>query len=319
MKRILVTGASGTIGFLVVKYLLAEEDAYEITALDLKNYRSNKRLKKYRKRINLIYGDINDPVLMNALIRNHDMVIHLAGVIPPLADLKGDLTRAVDYDGTKTIINAINEHNPRCFMIYSSSTTVYGEVGLRRSVGDDLVIDSDDHYSSVKRDVELLIQKELKHYTIFRLPALLCNVKTDAPMYNTPPNTRVELITSTDAAYALARAVNYKKELNQQVYNISGGSTCRTLFKDYLIKILKIHGLSVRYLVTLLLVDKNFYGGYYEDGSKIDDILQFRNGTINGYYKELEANTSKFKRFIPRLLAIPFIWFLNISTKKGKS
>jgi nucleoside-diphosphate-sugar epimerase len=36
MKKVLVTGAAGTIGINVIKYLLSE-GKYEITAVDLKN------------------------------------------------------------------------------------------------------------------------------------------------------------------------------------------------------------------------------------------------------------------------------------------
>ena len=59
MKKVLVTGASGSIGLKVIKYLLSE-GKYEITALDLRNKGNQKRLKKYRRRINIIYGDINE-------------------------------------------------------------------------------------------------------------------------------------------------------------------------------------------------------------------------------------------------------------------
>ena len=53
MKKVLVTGAGGSVGIGVIKYLLSE-GKYEITALDLRNKNSQKRLKKYRRRINLI-------------------------------------------------------------------------------------------------------------------------------------------------------------------------------------------------------------------------------------------------------------------------
>ena len=87
MKKVLVTGASGSIGLKVIKYLLSE-GKYEITALDLRNKGSQKRLKKYRRRINIIYGDINDTILIPSLIKDQDYIIHLAGVMPPIADLK---------------------------------------------------------------------------------------------------------------------------------------------------------------------------------------------------------------------------------------
>ena len=41
MKKILVTGAAGTVGINVLKFLLSE-GKYEITALDLKNKKTEK-------------------------------------------------------------------------------------------------------------------------------------------------------------------------------------------------------------------------------------------------------------------------------------
>ncbi|WP_295163622.1 NAD-dependent epimerase/dehydratase family protein, partial [uncultured Brachyspira sp.] len=67
MKRVLVTGAAGVIGIQTIKYLLSE-GKYEITALDLRNKSNYKKLKKYRRRINIIYGDINDKILIEALV-----------------------------------------------------------------------------------------------------------------------------------------------------------------------------------------------------------------------------------------------------------
>ena len=36
--------------------------------------------------------------------------------------------KEVDFNGTKTVVNAIKRYNPECFMLYSSSTSVYGRV-----------------------------------------------------------------------------------------------------------------------------------------------------------------------------------------------
>ena len=90
MKRILVTGAAGTVGLQVLRFLLSE-GKYEVTALELKNKHVYKRLKHMRKRINIVYGDINDDFLVDALIKEHDVVIHCAGVLPPFANVRDDL------------------------------------------------------------------------------------------------------------------------------------------------------------------------------------------------------------------------------------
>ena len=87
MKKILVTGAAGTVGLQVIRFLLSE-GKYEITALDLKNKHNYKRLKHFKKRINIVFGDVNDDAIVDALIKTHDVVIHLAGVLPPFANIR---------------------------------------------------------------------------------------------------------------------------------------------------------------------------------------------------------------------------------------
>ena len=70
MKKVLVIGAGGTIGLCLLKFLLAE-GKYEITAVDLKNNKSIKKLKKYRNRINVIYSDCLDRSLIDNLIKDN--------------------------------------------------------------------------------------------------------------------------------------------------------------------------------------------------------------------------------------------------------
>ena len=312
MKKILVTGAAGTIGLQVIRYLLIE-GKYEITALDFKNAHTYKRLRKYRKRINIVYGDVNDNVIIDALIKDHDVVIHLAGVLPPFADFKEELCRIVDYEGTKNIIDAINNYNPKCYLMYASTTTIYGNRGsnAKLSVADELMVDPEDYYSKIKRETEELIISSLKNYTIFRVPSVMCNPLTEKIMYNVPLNSNVELISSYDAGYAFVSAIEHQKELKKRIFNLSGGEKCRVRFRDYLINVLSTYGLSIRYVLTFFLVDKNFYGAYYEDGEELDSIIHFRKDSVLGFYNNLEEDFGGIRRLIPRLLAKPVIMLLK--------
>ena len=117
MKKVLVTGAGGTIGLQVIRFLLSE-GKYEITALELKSFNVYKRLKPFRKRINIVYGDVNDNAIVDALVKDHDVVIHLAGVLPPLANVNEDLCKAIDYNGTQTIVDSIKRYSPVLLVLY---------------------------------------------------------------------------------------------------------------------------------------------------------------------------------------------------------
>ena len=170
MKKVLVTGAAGCVGENVIKYLLSE-GMYEITALDLDNKKSFKRLKRYSKRVNVIYGDICDKELMGNLIKENDYVIHLASVIPPYTDLYHN-SREIEYNGTENIIKAINKYNKNCFLIYASTTSLYDN-SLGANVKENIKVEELSNFSSLKYELENLIKDKLTNYTIFRIPLVL--------------------------------------------------------------------------------------------------------------------------------------------------
>ena len=314
MKKILVTGAAGTIGHLVVKKLL-EQEKYEITALDLKSNKAVKRFKVYKNKINIIYGDISDSVLMRSLIKDHDVIIHLAGVIPPFADIKQELSKSIDYDGTKNIIEQIKIINPDCFLIFASTTCVYGRVddNLELNVQSPVIVLEDDIFALTKLRCEETIKKELNNYTIFRLPAVFNDLRVDAPMYNIPLSSEVEFITALDAATAFVNAVAKKRSVNKKIFNVVGGEKMRVNFRHFVIYILKHYGLSFRYFVTMFLVDKNFYSGWYSDGDVANKILNFQSDTLDTYYKFIKRRSGK--RVVQRIMAKPFIWMIKKNKK----
>ncbi len=307
MKKVLVTGAAGVIGQKVIKYLLSE-GKYEITALDLRTKNVMKKLKRYRRRINLIYGDINDNVLIEALVKDQDYIIHLASVMPPFADIKKDLAKLVEYNGTENIIKAINFYNPDCFMIYASSTTVYGDV-KEANINSELKVLPIDYYSKNKIKTEKLIQNKLKNYTILRLPLVLCNPNSKAFMYNVKRNSYVEAITDSDAAYMFVSAINNSDKLKKKIFNVGGGDAVKAKYGDILANVLNIYGLSFAYIFSLLFIDRNFYSHVYLDSDKLNEMLEFRSDSLSSFYMQLKRKVKG--RFLARIFAKPFVWFLR--------
>lgn len=311
MKKVLVTGAAGVIGVKVIKYLLSE-GKYEITALDLRTKVAQKKLKKYRRRINIIYGDINDTVLIEALVKDQDYIIHLAGVMPPIADIKRNLGELVEYNGTENIVKAINFYNKDCFLVYASATTVYGDI-KEANVRTKTNVTEIDYYSSNKLKIEELIKTKVKKYTIIRLPLVLSNPKYESFMYNVKRNSIVEAITDNDAAYIFTNALNHEEELARKIFNAGGGDATTGRYSEILENVLNIYGISSKYLINLLFVDKNFYSHVYTDSDKLNDILEFRSDSLHSYYMQLKREVKSRK--IAVFLAKPFIWFLRRRNK----
>lgn len=306
MKKVLVTGAGGTIGLQVIRFLLSE-GKYEITALDFKNRHVYKRLKPFRKRINIVFGDVCNEAIVDALVKDHDVVIHLAGVLPPLANVREDLCTEVDFNGTKTIVDAIKNYHMECMLLYASSTSVYGDVVDDITVKTKCEPDSFDYYSLAKLKCEKYIKTNLKNYSIFRVAYVLGDPGPESLIYTVHPSNYIETISAEDAGYAFVCAIDFKDKINKKIFNLCGGEKFRTRYAYYLLHIFKTYGLSIRYLSTFLCAEKNYYGGFYSDGDRLENILHFRSKNLDVFYNSLDKYKYRLSRVIPRFLALPFV------------
>lgn len=319
MKKVLVTGAGGTIGLQTIRFLLSE-GKYDITALELKDKHVYKRLKRFRKRINIVFGDVTDAALIDALVKEHDIVIHLAGVLPHLANVRDDLCKEIDLKGTMQIAESIKNYHPDCYLVYASSTSVYGKQDdtTNLTVRTKTNIEDNDYYSKFKLEAEDFIKKNLKNYTILRYAYLLADPSKESLIYNVAANTKMEFISPQDAGYIAVKAIEERKEMNKKVYNVSGGENYKDSFDNFILNILKNYGLSIRFLSSWILADKNYYGGYYKDGDSLEELTHFRSKNIDNYYRSLRTYKKKPKRLLPRFFALPFIYYYKRKLKKDE-
>ena len=307
--RVLLTGAAGSVGHHVIPLLL--ENNYEVTVIELDNKRNRKILKPYINRVNIVWGSIEDKDLINAIVKDKDVVIHLAGVIPPFADKRKDITDRVNYEGTKNIVDAIK--NTNCFFIFASSISVYGDRVLNYNikVTDELNISDGDYYAFIKKKTEDMIRNSNINYTIFRLSAIMDIPKTDPLMFHMPLNTKLEICSAKDTARAFVNAISRITILNHNTYNLGGGEHCRTTYKEFLKECFNIYGLNYKHIDESCFATQNFHCGYYIDGDVLNNIIHFRTDTLNSYYKYLKDNTSILKRIITRMLSFVIIKHLN--------
>lgn len=299
MKKCLITGAGGNIGHNLIAKLIATNE-YEITALDLKSHRASKRLNKFND-INIVYGDINDSHLIQSLVEESDIIFHLAGVLPFNAQINDELTNIVNYEGSKIIVDAIKKKNPKAYLVYLSTTSIYGDV-KNVSIDNELNIYNNDYYALNCYKIEDYIQKHIANYTIYRIPLVLDKNSIDKFMYNMPLNRNIEAISTTMLATALVNTIKNKRRLNKKITILSGGKKFRTTTNELMYNVLKVNGISFRYYVMYHFIPKNFYGHYYELDEQITKVLDYQDESLKEYYKTYEKN-KKFNRFSHRLLA----------------
>ncbi len=305
--KILVTGAAGTVGLQTVKNLIKLLPSAQIIAFDLPTKKNKKHLKPLANKIQTVWGDLRKFQILNQITRNLNYVIHLAAIIPPLADKNPKLAYQVNVKGTERLIKALKRNSPDAMIIYSSSVAVYGDRIKNPWIKttDQLKPSFGDYYALTKIEAENLIRQSGLKWTIFRVSAVfgIKNHKLGAIMFHMPLDTPIEFITPQDAGRAFAKAVIYSNQLQNRIFNLGGGENCRIIYKDFLQKNFEIYGLGKLKYPSQAFAQVNFHCGYYADGQQLEEILHFRQDTIDSYFNQLEQHITETQKFFTTLFS----------------
>ncbi len=310
-KSVLLTGASGTVGFEVLKQLLEIPDL-KIIVFDKKTKNSEKKLDAFNNRVEVIYGDISNKKDVEKIGSNKDYVIHLAAIIPPMADEFPKLAHKVNTEGTRNLVETLEKNSPDCFFIYSSSISVYGD-RLKNpyiSVGDPILPSVGDEYAITKITAEEIIQNSKLDWTIFRLAAIMGGHKMSKLMFHQPLNTSLEIATPQDTARAFVKAISKEKVLSKRIFNLGGGESCRIDYEGFLERSFDIFGLGELNFPEKSFAEKNFHCGFYKDGDDLENILHFRKHSLEDYFEIEKEKISGFKKFGASILRKPIKHYL---------
>lgn len=305
--NVLLTGASGTIGYEVLSQIVGRTD-YKLTVFDKETRQAKKLFTPYKDRINIIYGDLSNEDDVGRIQGNIDVAIHLAAIIPPLADEKPELTRRVNVDGTQNIIRLLQKTSPEAFLLYSSSIAVYGDHVLEPNISVQSPLNAlkEDVYAQSKIVSENLIRNSGLSWCIFRLTAIMKNHKMSKLMFHMPLSTRMEICTADDTARAFVEAVEHRTELTQQVFNLGGGSQCYITYREFLERSFRAFGLGKLNFPEHAFAERNFHCGIYVDGNKLEEILHFRRDTVDSYFVDVNRSVP-FAKWLASSLLGPLI------------
>lgn len=296
ITRVLVTGGAGSVGSEVLKELHQHTKWYEVKVLERNTSEVLRKLKPYRKDFQLILGDLCDPAILQKAAADVDFVIHLAAIIPPLADREPDLAERVNIEGTRMLLQALERQSPSAFFLYTSSISIYGDRIYNPwiTVEDPLLPSYGDEYAQTKIKAESLIRKSRLKWSIFRLSAIMGpQTRLNPLFFHMPLDTNLEIATARDTGFALVEAIYHQEEIRGNIYNLSGGEKCRTTYRDFLTTVFRIMGLKKLDLPENAFAMKNFHCGNYADAELLENILHFQQDTLEDYYNLLDKNSSR--------------------------
>ncbi len=306
MKTIvLLTGAAGAVGLETLKELIRHKDQYHIRVIEVRNPRTEKALRPYRKEVEICWVDLTDRAAVKACVTDVEKVIHLAAIIPPRADRQPTLAEHVNVQGTHNLIEALKQGSPEAFLLYTSSVSVYGDRvkdpwitvtdPLRPSVGD--------YYAVTKIKAEQLIKNSALKWSIFRLTGIFNpQQKIDPLFFHMPLETCIEMATTRDTGYALVQALEHGAELQGRTFNLGGGEKCRVIYRDLLAGCFTAAGLGNLEFPAEAFADHNFHCGYFLDSGDLEQLLHFQRDSVESYLSHYARQVSSLRRWITRAL-----------------
>lgn len=318
--RVLLTGASGAVGLEVLKQLNYSK-LYDVTVFDIKTPRTIKILSGFSHGTNIIYGDISNEQDLRIACIEQDIVIHLAAIIPPLADEQPELAHKVNVSGTENLIRSLEQLSPNAFLFYSSSVSIYGDrvEYPNIKVTDPANPSEGDEYAKTKMAAEKLIQNSKLNWSIFRLCAIMGRHKISKLMFHQPLNTSFEIATLEDTGRAFVNAIQKRDELSGKIFNLGGGEQCRSTYEEFLERSFKIAGLGKLDFAPKSFADKNFHCGFYQDGEDLENIIHFRRDSMDSYFEREKGKISCIKKLITSILRRPIKYFLQKKSEPLKA
>jgi nucleoside-diphosphate-sugar epimerase len=237
--KVLVTGAFGNLGQMVIRELERRGIAFRGTDLPSAGNRSAAR--PHEGRVELAWGDIRDAAWLARQVEDVDAVIHLAGLLPPITDDQPELAEAVNVTATRQLVEAMARSPRRPLLVYPSSLTVFGATQGRpppRRTSDPVV--ATDAYTRHKLAVEALLAASSIRWVVFRV-----GVAVDSRTLSAEPSmlrkllavradNRLEWVHPEDVALAMANAVQRADAVAGRVLLIGGGPRCQVTQSEFL-------------------------------------------------------------------------------------
>lgn len=301
-KTILLTGATGNMGRATLQELMARTDRLQVRAFVLPNEREHAALRPYKGAagFEIALGDLTRYDDVFRALHGVDQVLHIGGMVSPLADWHPELTMKVNVGGAENLVRGIKAHGgaDRVRLIYIGTVA---QTGHRASpvhwgrTGDPIKISAFDHYAVSKTRAEAIVADSgLRYWTSLRQTGIAhANIwKTFDPiMFHSPFNSVLEWVTVGDSGRLAANTCEdwVPEDFWGGFYNISGGEGMRVVNHEFASALSRAMGQSdwrVSYQPNWFAT-RNFHGQWYTDADRLEQLVPFRRESLEDYVEQV--------------------------------
>ena len=291
--RVLITGGAGRLGITVCKAFL--HDDFQVRVFDLDTAGNRKSIKRLKGKAEVMWGDITRPDSVKKALEGIDAIVHMAGILPPVAYEKPELATKVNVGGTKIIVDMVKEKGGNIPFLFTSSVAAFGPTP---HASDPLCPDKNEPnpkgaYGETKLRAENIIKESGIAYVILRLTAtmyLSFSVSDLRRMFTVPLNNRVEYCHPNDTASAILNAIKNFDKAKGNILVISGGPEQRMLYKDMIRAMMGIMGLPLP--PARKFTTEPYYLDWY-DTTKSEELLKFQRHSFTDYLKDYSKQLAR--------------------------
>ncbi|MFA5056007.1 MAG: NAD(P)-dependent oxidoreductase [Dehalococcoidia bacterium] len=242
--KVLITGAFGNLGTNATSALL--EQGHQLRCFDVNTVANEKKAGRIVDKVEVLWGDIRNSSELVDAVKDTDVVIHLAFVLPPVTDEQAELAWDINVGGTQRLIEAMKKVSPNSKIIFSSSFTVFGNtqhLEPPRKVSDP--VEATDNYTLHKIECEKLCAGSGLDWCVMRFSLVppTSAASITSKMFAFPFETRTEFLDPRDAGTAMANAVS-SKDIWGKILLIGGGKECQICYGDFISGQMEIIGLD---------------------------------------------------------------------------
>jgi len=301
---VLVTGACGNLGQMVLRELTARR--ISVRAMDL-DTTSNRKIARDNPELydSMRWGDIRHQDF-SQWVNDVSAVIHLAALLPPTTETQAALADAINVSATLKLIAAIEAAPQPPLFVFPSSVTVFGQPAqntapILKTAGD--IVVASDNYTRHKIAIEQRLRNGQLPYCILRVGVsvdartLAADKATLKKLLQVSADNPLEYVHPIDVATAIVNCIGNAEAIGKTLL-LGGGDSCRITQHEFLSAALDAAGIGL----PRDIMGKNTYYTHWMDTTESNRILQFQQHTFEDYRREMQQRL-RFVRPLLRPLA----------------
>jgi UDP-glucose 4-epimerase len=291
--RVLITGGAGRLGISVGKAFI--KGGFQVRVFDLDTPGNRNSVKRLHKNTETYWGDITRSDSVQKALEGVDAVVHMAGILPPVAYEKPELAFRVNVGGTRIIVEFLKHMGKQIPFVFTSSVAAFGPTpdATTPLCPEECRANPKGAYGETKLQAENIIKESGIDYVILRLTATMYlnfSASDLKRMFTVPLNNRVEYCHPDDAASAIFNAVKNFNAVKGNTLVISGGAGQRMLYRDMISHMLGVMGLPVP--PDRKFTKEPYYLDWY-DTTKSQKLLSFQHRNFADYIRDYSKNLAR--------------------------